>query len=90
MGKVGDREQSISSLARQYTVSFAAIQKHVAVLERASLVTKRVKGREKLVCGNVETLRRASLLLARYERIWSHRDDAITRILNEDDERTES
>ncbi|MDQ2621556.1 MAG: winged helix-turn-helix domain-containing protein [Actinomycetota bacterium] len=88
MDRVGEREQSISSLARHYTVSFAAIQKHVAVLERASLVTKRVRGREKLVCGNVEALRRASRLLARYERIWEHRDEAIARLLKEEDERT--
>ncbi len=90
MGKVGEREHSISSLARQYEISFAAVQKHVAVLERASLVTKRVRGREKLVGGNAETLRRASRLLARYEQVWRHRDDAITRLLNERDERTES
>lgn len=89
MRRIGEREQSISALARQYEVSFAAIQKHVAVLERASLVTKRVRGREKLVSGNVDALRRASRLLARYERVWRHRDDSITRILNESEERTE-
>lgn len=85
MGKVGEREQSISSLARQYEISFAAVQRHVAVLERAALVTKRAHGREKLVRGNAETLRRASRLLARYERVWRQRDEAITRLLNEDE-----
>jgi len=84
MGKVSQGEQSISDLARQYDVSFAAIQKHVSVLEKASLVTKRVNGRQKLVRNNPETLRRATELLAEYERIWTHRIDAIGQILDEE------
>jgi len=89
MGKVSRGEQSISDLARQYEVSFAAIQKHVAVLERASLVTKRVQGRQKLVQNNPETLRRATELLAEYERVWTHRIKAIGQILDQgkDEER---
>lgn len=87
MNKVSEREQSISDLARQYEVSFAAIQKHVSVLEKASLVTKRVDGRQKLVQNNPETLRRATKLLGEYERIWTHRIDAIGQIL--DQEKTE-
>lgn len=84
MGKVSESEQSISDLARQYEVSFAAIQKHVSVLERASLVTKRVQGRQKLVHNNAETLRRATELLARYERVWTRRIDAIGQILDQE------
>lgn len=87
MGKVSQSEQSISDLARQYEVSFAAIQKHVSVLERASLVTKRVQGRQKMVRNNPETLRRATELLARYEQIWTQRIDVIGQIL--DQEKTE-
>lgn len=84
MGKVSQGEQSISGLARQYEVSFAAIQKHVSVLEKASLVTKRVQGRQKLVRNNPDTLRRATELLARYERIWTQRIDAIGQILDQE------
>jgi len=90
MGKVAMSEQSISGLARQYDVSFAAIQKHVSVLEKASLVTKRTEGRRKLVRNNPDTLRRASELLARYERTWTQRIDAIGQILDREksEERT--
>lgn len=84
MGRVSEGEQSISDLARQYEVSFAAIQKHVSVLERASLVTKRVHGRQKLVRNNAETLRRATELLARCEQIWTHRIDAIGQLLGDE------
>jgi len=84
MGKVSQGEQSISDLARQYSVSFAAIQKHVSVLEKASLVTKRVEGRQKLVRNNADTLHRATELLSRYERIWTQRIDAIGQILDQE------
>jgi len=85
MAKVGAREQSISDLARQYDVSFAAIQKHVSVLEKASLVTKRIDGRQKLVTSNPETLRRATELLARYEKLWTGRIEAIDRLIEADE-----
>lgn len=87
MGKVSREEQSISDLARQYEVSFAAIQKHVSVLEKASLVTKESRGRQKIVRNNPDTLRRATELLSEYERRWTQRINAIGQIL--DQEKTE-
>ena len=64
--RVIDEEQSVSTLARAYEVSFAAIQKHVAVLERARLITKRRRGREQIVHGEIDTLSRAERLLQQY------------------------
>src|SRR4051794_9227896 len=49
VSRVMTREQSVSDLARAYTMSFAAVQKHVAVLERALLITKVRRGREQVV-----------------------------------------
>ncbi|MCI2418931.1 helix-turn-helix domain-containing protein [Saccharopolyspora sp. K220] len=84
------QEQSISSLARRYDMSFAAVQKHVAVLERALLVTKHRRGREQLVRGNPDILHKAARLLDEYEQIWRHRARSIEEILSEDREtRTE-
>jgi DNA-binding transcriptional ArsR family regulator len=70
-------EQSVTELAARYEMSFAAVQKHVAVLERARLVTKHRAGREARVRGNVDTLRRATTLLGRMERIWTGRFERI-------------
>lgn len=74
-------EHSVSSLARRYPMSFAAVQKHVAVLERAGLVTKQRKGREQLVRGNVDTIRKAHRLLEQLEAVWRGRIDRIGEIL---------
>jgi DNA-binding transcriptional ArsR family regulator len=80
------REQSVSSLAGSYSVSFAAIQKHVAVLERASLVTKRRRGREQIVQCNMSTISSAGLLIQRFEDLWRGRADRIDSILAEADQ----
>ena len=74
-------EQSVSTLARLYPMSFAAVQKHVAVLEGAQLVTKRRQGREQLVSGNVEMLRTAALLLDQTAAVWQSRVDRMSELL---------
>jgi DNA-binding transcriptional ArsR family regulator len=74
-------DASVSALARHYSMSFAAVQKHVAVLERAGLVTKRRHGREQLVSGDVTTIRSAARLLGQYEEIWRGRIGRIEEIL---------
>jgi len=75
------REQSISSLAERYTMSFAAVQKHVAVLERSTLVVKERRGKEQIVRANLGTLRRATRLLDEFEAIWRDRVLRIDALL---------
>ena len=74
----------MSGLAALYAMSFAAVQKHVAVLERASLVTKEKRGREQIVRGNHDGLEKARRLLDEYEAIWRQRVARIADILAEE------
>lgn len=76
-------ENSVSELASRYDMSFAAVQKHVAVLEKAGLVTKLRSGRERLVRGDVEVIRRAGHLLAQYEQVWQGRVTRMDALLAE-------
>jgi DNA-binding transcriptional ArsR family regulator len=78
------REYSVSALARLYPMSFAAVQKHVAVLEGAQLVSKRRQGREQLVTGNVATVRHATRLLDQFETLWRSRIERFGEILADD------
>lgn len=71
--RVIEREQSVSALAGDYDMSFAAVQKHVSVLEEAGLIIKRAEGRERLVRADPEMIARARALLARYEELWRAR-----------------
>lgn len=77
-------EVSVSHLAESYDMSFAAVQKHVAVLEVAGLVTKHPHGRERRVRGNPEALKRAQELLSRYEEIWRGRISRLDALLTDD------
>ena len=77
-------EASVSQLAAAYDMSFAAVPKHVAVLEGAGLVTKEPQGRERIIRGNPETVRKAQALLDRYEEIWRSRIDRLDALLAED------
>ena len=77
------QEQSVSALARLYPMSFAAVQKHVAILERAALVTKERRGREQVVHAELTGVRKAADLLDRYEQLWRHRVAGIEQILSE-------
>jgi DNA-binding transcriptional ArsR family regulator len=64
---------SISTLAARYEMSFAAVQKHVSVLEGAGLVTKHAQGRERIVRGSPERIASARALLSKLEGIWRAR-----------------
>ena len=75
-------EQSITRLAASYDMSFAAVQKHVAVLERAGLVTKRRSGREQLAGGDVEAVRSVASMLDELEAVWRGRIDRIDVLLD--------
>src|SRR4051795_465498 len=72
---------SVSALAERYPMSFAAVQKHVAVLEAAGLVTKQRHGREQLVRTEVDAVRRARTLLDSIEELWRARVDRIDDLL---------
>jgi DNA-binding transcriptional ArsR family regulator len=74
-------EQSVSALAGDYDMSFAAVQKHVAVLEAAGLIIKRAEGRERLVRADPEMIARARALLARYEELWRSRISRLDDLL---------
>src|SRR4051794_19438545 len=71
-------ERSVSRLAEAYPMSFAAVQKHVAVLERAGLVTKERRGREQLVQTSTEAVQRAQQALDQLETAWRGRVDRMS------------
>jgi DNA-binding transcriptional ArsR family regulator len=74
-------EEGVAELASHYPMSFAAVQKHVAILERAGLVTKERIGRRKVVRTNIEGVRTARRLLDQYEELWRGRIDRMSELL---------
>ncbi|WP_235735511.1 ArsR/SmtB family transcription factor [Nocardioides alcanivorans] len=76
-------EHSVSTLAANYDMSFAAVQKHVAVLERAGLLSKRRAGREALASGDVEAVRSVRSMLTELESLWRGRIARIDELIAE-------
>ena len=74
---------SVSRLADAYPMSFAAVQKHVAVLERAGLVVKERRGREQLVRADPDALDRARRALDGLEAAWRGRVERMSGLLAE-------
>jgi DNA-binding transcriptional ArsR family regulator len=72
---------SVSALAREYPISLAAVQKHVAVLERAELVSKHRVGRESIVHAETDALKRAHAALDNLETVWRDRVGRMEQIL---------
>jgi DNA-binding transcriptional ArsR family regulator len=78
-----DGKEGVAELAAYYPMSFAAVQKHVAVLERAGLVSKHRIGRRKVVRTNLEGLRVARRLLDGYEELWRERVERMNQLISE-------
>jgi len=76
-------EEGVLELANHYPMSFAAVQKHVAVLERAGLITKQRLGRRRVVRTNREALLVARRLLEQYEGLWRARIDRMNELIVE-------
>jgi DNA-binding transcriptional ArsR family regulator len=81
-----ESEEGVAELASHYAMSFAAVQKHIAILERAGLVTKVRVGRRKVVRTNGEGLRVARRLLDQYEDLWRGRVDRMDALVAETEE----
>ena len=85
-----DGGEGVAELADHYPMSFAAVQKHVAILERAGLVNKQRSGRRKVVRTNVAGLAVARRLLDHYEELWRGRIDRMTELVTESPKETDS
>ena len=80
-------DEGVSELAAHYAMSFAAVQKHIAVLERAGLVTKHQIGRRKVVRTRMDGLRQAQDLLDKFEELWRGRLERMANIISETEEK---
>lgn len=79
--RVSAQALSISALAKPYKMSFAAIAKHVGVLEKAKLVTKRREGKQQIISAAPETIKFVGSHLEEYEKMWNERFDALDALL---------
>lgn len=79
--RVSQNELSISELAKPHNMSFAAIAKHISMLEAAHLIRKRRVGKQQLVSMSVQTVQKAKKELEKYEKLWNKRFSQLDELL---------
>ncbi len=82
--RVAAEPLTIGEIAKSYNLTFAAISKHLKVLENAHLITKRKHGKERIVHISPGAFKDASQYLEHYEALWNQRFDALEQLLKED------
>lgn len=85
LADLAERERTVGQLSEPFAISFAAASKHVQVLERAGLVERTVAGRTHVCRLAPERIEEAYRWLARYQRFWEERLDALEAELRRDD-----
>ncbi len=84
LARVAKLEMSIGEIAEHYELTFAAVSKHIKVLEKANLITKRRRGKEQVVIIVPSTLDIAQEHIERYAKMWNERFDKLERIFREE------
>ena len=82
--RVTTGEQTVGEIAQHYKMSFAAVSKHLKVLEKAKLITKHRHGRQQLVIAEPQTLKSVEDYLHQYEKLWNKRFDALEELLSKE------
>jgi DNA-binding transcriptional ArsR family regulator len=81
--RVSKSELTISEIAKSYDLTFAAVSKHLKVLEKAQLIMKRRRGKEQMVQASPQALKEADDYLKNYRQLWVERYDALDKLLKE-------
>lgn len=81
LARVLKAPRSIKELALAYSMSFAAVAKHVGILEAAGLILKTKQGQKRIISANPETIAAATHELQRFEALWNDRFDRLDTLL---------
>ena len=80
--RVAKKEMSVGEIANRYNLTFAAVSKHLKVLEKAKLIVKRRQGKQQFVSMAPATINDASDAIAYYQKLWEDRFDSLEAYLN--------
>ncbi len=75
---------TVSEIASSYKLTFAAVSKHIKVLEVAGLITKKRRGKEKIISLSPKTLDQATRYLVFYQKHLDDRLDSLENYLNKE------
>ncbi|WP_020402014.1 ArsR/SmtB family transcription factor [Gracilimonas tropica] len=85
LGRLAQKEYSVNEIAEPYDMSLAAVSKHLKVLEKADLITKRKEGRSYKCCMNYTPLKEVESLIKEYKQFWESRFDELEHFLSDNE-----
>ncbi len=85
--RVSEHELSVGDIAKPYNMTLAAISKHLKVLEKAQLVSKRKRGNEHVVQLSPQALADVDGYLNQYRRFWTDRFEALETLLENEQQK---
>ena len=83
--RVAEAELSVGEIATPYDLTFAAVSKHLKILEKAELVVKRREGKKHMITLAPYALKNADEYLEQYRRMWQSRFDKLEMLLKEEE-----
>ena len=81
LARLASGEATVGHLSEPFPLTFAAVSKHLGVLERAGLVTREARGRERVCRLSPGALEDARSWLEFHERSWTERLDALDALV---------
>ena len=85
LSRLSSGEASVTELAEPFDISLPAVTKHLKVLERAGLITRRRQAQWRPCRLQAKPLREVSDWLSQYRRLWSRSLDRLDDYLRETD-----
>lgn len=79
IGSLAEGPRRFSDVAAPFDVALNAITKHLKLLDRAGLISRKKQGREVLIYLRPRPLRLVSVWVHDYERFWNERLDEFER-----------
>ncbi len=83
LDRLAEGEATVGHISGPFPISFAAVSKHLGVLERAGLVTRKARGRERVCRLNPAALADARAWLGFHQRFWAERLDALDAMVGQ-------
>jgi DNA-binding transcriptional ArsR family regulator len=81
--QVATRAKTVGEIADPFSMSLAAVSKHLKVLERAELIAREKQGSFQVISINARPMAHAHRWLGHYEAFWSERLDSLARSLEQ-------
>ena len=82
--QIREQDQTVNDIASQYEISLPAVSKHLKVLERAGLISRKKEGRKRLCHAEPNLLAEPLAWLEFYQSFWNDKLDNLKAFIEQE------